>query len=545
MQDSRKSPRGPFRLTRYFALTSLVAFVLVAASLYLLERQEAVFFSQVQREQASFFAGIQAEFGKQQEAQGRQDLLQVNEAGHVNLTRLFANVLWNDEFHPFADKASRVLARPCALPSDADEAADARRRACQSAAAAQVMALAEFRDIDARVSALMKGSTVFKIKVFDLQGMTVFSSEHGQIGENKADNLGWKTAVAGTPASELTHRDKFSAFEGVVENRDLISSYIPVRSAAGNVIGVFEIYSDVTPFLDNIRKAAVATAGRNAQNQRMVEQSAITNLKKVEESSSRLMLIVVAIMVAFYAVVLVLVRNAQRLIEKQAEAQERAIARESRWHTEKMTALATMSASIAHEIGNPLALISGNAGEIAHAQRAAGLPDAHARAILDEVGRIGSMTRRIADFAALRGESAEPVDVNHMVKAVCDFLGFDRRFRDKQIVFTPAPDLPLRTTVPDHLNEALMNLLEAWAEVDAELEEAPCRMMVSTLAKGEDVVISIACESLPQGGGMHRDVPIEDARFESAKRRVAGLGGSLISDAGAVEMHLPARMPAA
>ena len=49
------------------------------------------------------------------------------------------------------------------------------------------------------------------------------------------------------------HRNTFSALEGEVQNRDLIQSYIPQYDpATGAVVGVFEVYTDVTPLLAEI-----------------------------------------------------------------------------------------------------------------------------------------------------------------------------------------------------------------------------------------------------------------------------------------------------
>ena len=106
------------------------------------------------------------------------------------------------------------------------------------------------------VVAQMQGVSVVKVKVYDLKGRTVFSTEAKQIGEDKKSNAGFLAARSGEVISEISHRDKFSAFEGVIENRDLISSYIPVRGgpASLRVEAVFELYQDVTPLLNGIEQ---------------------------------------------------------------------------------------------------------------------------------------------------------------------------------------------------------------------------------------------------------------------------------------------------
>ena len=98
----------------------------------------------------------------------------------------------------------------------------------------------------------MQGLSVIKVKIYNLEGMTVFSTQESQIGEDKSENAGFLAALNGGFASELTHRDTFSAFEGEIEDRDVISSYIPIQRGDSGVEGVFEIYDDVTPLLENI-----------------------------------------------------------------------------------------------------------------------------------------------------------------------------------------------------------------------------------------------------------------------------------------------------
>ncbi len=104
------------------------------------------------------------------------------------------------------------------------------------------------------VTEQLRGLSIVKVKVYNFEGLTVFSTDPSQIGEDKSTNRGFLAARLGDVASELTHRDTFSAFEKTIENRDVLSSYIPIRDAAGRVSGVFEIYDDVTRLVHKIRQ---------------------------------------------------------------------------------------------------------------------------------------------------------------------------------------------------------------------------------------------------------------------------------------------------
>ena len=158
------------------------------------------------------------------------DLRAMGERQNVALTRAFANSLW-PKFKPFLVSAGE-------LKDD------------------QLKAHDEIARLDGATRAAMKSTSVLKVKIYDLRGRTLYSSEAKQIGENKSANGGFLSARAGRVASETTHRDSFSAFEGKVEDRDLISSYIPIRGEQPDsaVEAVFEIYQDVTPLMENIER---------------------------------------------------------------------------------------------------------------------------------------------------------------------------------------------------------------------------------------------------------------------------------------------------
>jgi len=188
-----------FKLLRYFSLTSFVSVVVVAAVLGMVYREIAV-----------------------------HSLIAMGESNNRSVTRVLSSAL--------SPKLMAYLAVADTLPSE---------RLLEHP---QREALAE------TLAASLKGLSVSKVEVYDMGGRTVFSTDPKQIGEDRSDNAGFRQARSGVATSELTHRDEFSGLEGVIENADLLSTYIPVRRSDGAISAIFQVYDDVTPFLARIER---------------------------------------------------------------------------------------------------------------------------------------------------------------------------------------------------------------------------------------------------------------------------------------------------
>jgi two-component system sensor kinase FixL len=101
----------------------------------------------------------------------------------------------------------------------------------------------------------LRGMRIARIKIYAPDGLTVFSSERAQVGTVSEDNHGIRDAMTGRTVSELIHHDSFNRSDGVVENRDLLETYVPIRiNGSGRILGVFELYTDMTSLLARIAR---------------------------------------------------------------------------------------------------------------------------------------------------------------------------------------------------------------------------------------------------------------------------------------------------
>lgn len=108
-----------------------------------------------------------------------------------------------------------------------------------------------FQEVNNDVRKAMVGLSVVKVKFFNRDGLTIYSSDPKQVGESKLGNAGFLGALEGRVMSQVSFRDRFDGFDGVIVKRSLVSSYVPLTSWDSNQIqGVIELYSDVSDLID-------------------------------------------------------------------------------------------------------------------------------------------------------------------------------------------------------------------------------------------------------------------------------------------------------
>ncbi|MDA8256163.1 MAG: EAL domain-containing protein [Betaproteobacteria bacterium] len=230
-----------FALTRYFSIASLLCTAVVAILL-----------------------------GWSYQYLALRDLTHLAEDRNLALTHALSNSLW--------PKFSILVAE-----SD-------------SAAPAALRAMAERDNLYKLVSRQMQGTEVIKVKVYSLTGLTAFSSDPAQTGENKSDNPGFLAARNGHVISGLAYKDSFDAFEGTLTNLDVISTYLPLRDEQNRIVAVFEIYSDVTDLTSQLASTRSIVIGT-----------------------------VLGLLALLYALQYVLVWRAQRIIDGQEALLEQSI----------------------------------------------------------------------------------------------------------------------------------------------------------------------------------------------------------------------------
>ncbi|MBI3090323.1 MAG: response regulator [Candidatus Tectomicrobia bacterium] len=408
-----------FRLLRYFTITSFLAFSLVVV-----------------------VAGVIAP------SSIKRHLLEFAESKNVALAQAFANSLW-PRFAPFL--------------THVEELNDEALRAHQETA-----------DLRQAVLAMMRGLAVVKVKVYDLEGRTVFSTDPRDIGKKARNigkeykgNSGFLRARQGDVTSLLTHRHAASSFEGTVAERDLLASYIPIRQPTqpAAIASVLEIYSDVTSLVEQTNR----------------EQRSI-------------ILRIIVIFLGLYAFLFFIVRRADRILHRQhdelqaartelesrvkertmelvaanrqlrAEIAERQQAEEERrkledqlFQSQKLEAIGTLAGGVAHDFNNILTGVLGYAGLLKMQWRNESEIE-HAATVIEKAALRGSqLVTQLLSFARHGTRQNIPIDLEATIEEAISLL---RRTLEKNITICRSARLEKAIVLgdPGQMQQVLLNL---------------------------------------------------------------------------------------
>lgn len=181
--------------------------------------------------------------------------------------------------------------------------------------------------IDGIARRFASSADALRIKIFNLQGLIIYSSSSDDLGKDDSASIGMQSALRGGIASEITRVRNFVSIDGSIRDRDVVAIYLPVRTSRG-IEAVVELYFD--------RTDSVARLDREVN-------TLVLWLVPV-------LLLTILVLLGVSYTQRQLERNAADGLQRLAEDSAQALAAASQANTVKSQFLANMS----HEIRTPM-----------------------------------------------------------------------------------------------------------------------------------------------------------------------------------------------
>lgn len=126
--------------------------------------------------------------------------------------------------------------------------------------------------------------------------------------------------------------------------------------------------------------------------------------------------------------------------------------------TEKLAAMGTLAAGVAHEVNNPLASISSLIQMIQSKNNLDEKTFENLKLIQTQIQRITQVTKDMMDFARVRPAAKSLVDVNDLIEKSLRLASFDKSFQKLKIEKYLAENLPEVFADGDQLQQVFLNL---------------------------------------------------------------------------------------
>jgi len=418
----------------------------------------------------------------------------------------------------------------------------------------------ELRQLHDKVEKLCAELPAVKVKIFNAFGTTVYSSDLSEIGDVETESDAFSFAIReGKPKSRLIFREDHRSSGAASPAQKFVESYLPIHNEQGELEGVFEIYTDISPFLGGTHDSAIGhldeflwlcvaiyavllpivwCADRTIKHQyaEICEKNAALQRENAERWRAEEAL-----------------RNAQGELERRVEDRTRDLRqeieerkraeREARHHRRKLAQMRAavvvgeMATHLAHELNQPLTVISGCTQACLRDVGTENRRNKRLRDWLEQVAsqaeRANQIVRRVRNFMQDGGHIRVPIDVNDAIKSVSDLLDFVAREHDAGIAYELADDLPAVVADPIQIQQVVLNIANNGMEAMDGIDPHRRRLTIRTLER-EQGMIEVAIEDV--GCGVEREAlsHIFDPFFTDKR---GGLGMGLAISNTIIEAH--------
>lgn len=209
---------------------------------------------------------------------------------------------------------------------------------------------------------------------------------------------------------------------------------------------------------------------------------------------------------------------------------ELVITRQRYFHQEKMAAVGALAAGVAHEIGNPIAAMSGVLQEMVDEQnlRKGGVERKDSKLVVllqAQIQRLSAITREISGFAAPQPVERQLLDLNGLARTTTGLMSYDKRMRQVALRLELDTQLPAIYGVADQITQVIMNLLINAADAMESVEGRSKEIVLRTEPCKDNVQLSV----IDCGSGMDSDTLNRafEAFFTTKKSKGTGLGLAL------------------
>ena len=231
----------------------------------------------------------------------------------------------------------------------------------------------QYNLLDAVVRNTIHSFNVQQVNIYDLEGTITYSTDQEMVGTKTTDQASYGVAKKGEKSSKLiTIRGE--GLTGSFNASWSLHTFFPfrgerpVQGAVGDVLGVFEIHQDLTAdYAENTRFQYLTMA-----------------------------ISIAAAGVLFFVLRQVIVRG-ERIIDQRNEERQRLM--ERLHHSQRLANLGQMVAAVAHEIRNPLGIISSTAEILNNKMKKYEQDNKLAGIIVEEAGRLNGIVTEFLDFA--------------------------------------------------------------------------------------------------------------------------------------------------